>query len=367
LFLQRISPPLAGSPGPSAAALVLAALVAAGCKSGDGAEPAAAPPAVKVETAAVVEGVAPRAIALTGTLKGSREADVAANASGRVLEAPIERGTEVAQGATLARLDVRSAALGASEARAHSEGAKAQVEHARAECGRARELFDQGALSRQEFERTSAQCRTSEQAEAAARARASLAAQAVVDGVVRAPFAGVVTERFVDPGEYVREDTRVATLVDDRTLRLEFAVPEARFGTLRPGVAVSFAVAAYPGRRFEGTLRYVGGAVRPGTRDVVAEALVDNAERPLRPGMFASVSLPTGEERATLVPRAALVARDDRTHVFVLGPDGRLEERVVEAGVEVGDTIAARRGVRAGERVVVRPPPGLRNGQRAAE
>ncbi|WP_437681470.1 efflux RND transporter periplasmic adaptor subunit [Sorangium sp. So ce131] len=352
--------------GRAAGLLLLAALAAApaGCSSKASASNAseAAPQPVRVETREVHEQPMPRALALTGTLRGARQTDLAANAAGRVLETFVERGAEVKRGDLLARLDVRAAALTAAEAQANAALARAQEETARRECARYTALRDSGAISQAEHDRIADQCRSAPLSVAAASARARAAAQGVGDGQIRAPFDGVVTERFVDVGEYVRHDSRVVSLVSAGALRLEFTVPEASLAAVRPGGALTFTVPAYPGRSFAGEVRWIGAAVREATRDLVAEAEVQNPDGALRPGMFASIALATGEAKGPVVPRSAILPKEGRAHLFVV-VDRRLEERVVQTGAEKGDAVAVARGVRAGDKVVITPSEALRNGQ----
>ncbi|WP_438025350.1 efflux RND transporter periplasmic adaptor subunit [Sorangium sp. So ce233] len=349
--------------------LLLAALAAAasGCATkasasdAPGATEAAAPP-VRVETAPAREAPMPRSLALTGTLRGDQQTDLAANAAGRVLETFVERGAEVKKGDLLARLDVRAAALTAAEAQANAALTRAQEETARRECDRTKALLESGAISRAEHDRIADQCRSAPLSVAAAAARARAASQSVGDGQIRAPFDGTITERFVDVGEYVRHDSPVVALVSKGAPRLSFSVPEASLAAVRPGGALTFTVPAYPGRSFAGTVRWIGGAVRETTRDLVAEAEVQDPDGALRPGMFASIALATGEAPSLVVPRSSVVPREGRAHLFVV-VDRRLEERVVQLGAEKGDAVAVLRGVRAGEAIVIHPSEALRNGQ----
>ncbi|WP_437589090.1 efflux RND transporter periplasmic adaptor subunit [Sorangium sp. So ce1000] len=345
--------------------LLALAAAAAGCEETRASASTAAEasgPKAHVETAEVREQPMPRSIALTGTLRGDRETDLAANAAGRVLETFVERGAEVKKGDLLARLDVRAAALTAAEAQANAALTRAQEETAKRECERYEALLEGGAISRVEHDRIADQCRSAPLSVAAASARARAAAQSVGDGQIRAPFDGVVAERFVDVGEYVRQDSRVVALVSKGAPRLRFTVPEASLAAVETGGALTFTVPAYPRRPFAGTVRWIGAAVRETTRDLVAEAEVQDPGGALRPGMFASVALAIGEVPSPVVPRSAIVPREGRAHLFAV-VDGRLEERVVQTGAEKGDAIAVLRGVRVGEAIVTNPSEALRNGQ----
>jgi membrane fusion protein, multidrug efflux system len=349
-----------------AASLLLLALAAApaGCKAKASAavstEESARP--IHVETTEVIDKAMPRSLALTGTLRGERQTDLAANANGRVLETLVERGAEVKKGALIARLDVRAAALSAAEAQANVAVARAQEATATRECERSKALLAKGVISQVEFDKTSDLCRTSPLSVAAAAARVSSVSQGIGDGQIRAPFDGMISERFVEVGEYVRQDSKVVSLVSVDKLRIEFTVPEASLASVKEGGALTFTVTAYPDRSFTGTVRFISAAVRETTRDLVAEAKVENTDRALRPGMFASIALATGEAPSTVVLKDAIVMKDGRARVFAV-VDHRLEERVVQTGVEKDGVIAVVRGVRAGDKLVLKPSETLQNGQ----
>lgn len=361
----------------AAAAPLAIAILAAGCSSPSSASTSTPAPAgaasgaasttaaERVATTAVTARPVPRFLSVTGQLKSGRETDLAANASGRVLTTKVERGSQVKAGDVLATLDVRAAALSAAEAKAQAEISAASAANAKLECERTRALVASGSLGKAELDRMDGQCTTTALAVGAAQARSQLAAQNVGDGVIRAPFAGVVAERFVDVGEFVRQDSKVVTLVDLSALRLELTIPESNIAAAQPGAKVEFTVAGYPDRKFTGALAFVGASVRSTTRDVVAEAKVDGTDAVLRPGMFASGRLMSGEEKTPVVPKTAVVTRDGKSTAFVV-VDGRVEQRILQLGEPSGEEVAVLRGVAEGEKVVVTPNDKLRNGVRVA-
>jgi membrane fusion protein, multidrug efflux system len=352
--------------GPCAllSAALLAALAIGGCKqTSEAAEPAPEAAAVSVQTEPVTVSDVPRMLRLSGSLRGDREVDLAANASGRVLSTAVERGERVLPNQVIATLDVRAAHLSATEAQAQAKSARAQQDQAANECERYERLKQKAAITDLEYLQKMTQCRTLPLSAEAATARAALAAQNVGDGVIRAPFAGIVAERFVEVGQFVRQDTRVVSLVSADPIRLQLSVPEADVSNVREGGAVSFVVGAYPERRFTGTIRFVSGVVRATTRDLVVEALVQNKDRALLPGMFADAELVVGQRRLPTVPKAAIFRRDDEAHAFVVVAD-RLQERVLALGPELGDRVAVVRGANDGERIATAQLDSLKNGQR---
>lgn len=318
--------------------------------------------AVKVALQSVGTREVPVWLSLTGQLKGRRAADLAADANGKVTRTLVERGDTVKAGQPLVVLDTRAAVLSLAEAKASAESAAAAAENAKLNCERYRVLAKQGAISDFEYDSYSVQCRTSDLSASAARARAAMASKNLGDGIIRAPFAGSIAERYVDVGQYVRSDSRVVALVDLSALRLEFTVPEVRIAAARPGAKVRFQVGGYPDRTFDGTVKHVSAQVRPATRDVVAEAIVDAPPLELKPGMFAAVKLNQGTQSLPVVPSSSVVHRDGKSVVFV-AVKGRLEERIVHVGEVVGQETTVSAGIASGDQLVISPSNSLRNGQ----
>ncbi|MFO0666693.1 MAG: efflux RND transporter periplasmic adaptor subunit [Polyangiaceae bacterium] len=343
-------------------AVTMLASVGVGCKQQGPADTKVdAGPKVRVTTTAVVSQPMPRVLPLTGSLRGEEQSDLAAGTAGRLLRVQIERGSEVKKGDVLAVVDTRQAQLTAAEAKTSAALAAAQGANAQRDCERYKALFDKGSISRAEYDKFTDQCKTTDLSAKAAELRAAQAGQTVSDGIIRAPFSGVIADRWVDVGEFVRTDTKVVTLVTMNPLRLEFAVPEARMNLVKKGAEVTFHVPSHPGKAWKGTVKFLSAAVREASRDVVVEAAVDNADRQLAPGMFAEVELSLGEEKTTVVPTGAIIARESLSHLFVV-EDGRAVERVVAVGPTKEGLVAITRGVKDGEKVILSPPPELSNG-----
>lgn len=320
----------------------------------------AAPIAVKLVAAQTLK--APRVVTLSGSLIGAEQADVAAGAAGKVLATYVERGSNVKKGAILARLDARAVAAQAAQAAADAESARAQAAQAQLDCGRVERLNDKGAISKADYDKTRTQCQTSKWSVESAEARKTLTAEALHDTEIRAPFSGEVVERAVTAGEYVRAETRVVTLVNTDSLRVEITVPEADVALVRQGMQVDFRTAGDSGGHvFHGKIRYVGPAVRKQSRDSVVEAVFANDDHDLRPGMFVTARLAVGEEELPAVPTAAVRADGNLRHVFV-DVSGRLEDRLVQAGEPVGEKTPIVSGLKAGEQVVAELTPDVRDG-----
>jgi membrane fusion protein (multidrug efflux system) len=324
---------------------------------------------VKVETATAAGRTVPRTLKLRGTLEANRNADVAADTAGKVSATFVERGAFVKKGAVLARLDVANAAFAATQAKADKESAEADAVLAADELARTERLVASGSIGDAELVRARARKTAAAQRVQAAGAHAALSAKTVGDGVVRAPFEGLIADRWIDEGEYVAPSMKVVTLLDVSTLRLKLFVPESAALAVREGQDVSFTVSSAPGKTFTGRVRYVGPQLHATSRELVVEAVVENADRTLKPGGFATAHLAMGERQAMVIPASALRKVGASTRVFVVR-DGKLEDRICEVddsiGAAPGDAEAhVLQGLKDGERIVVKPTPDLRDGLRA--
>lgn len=318
-------------------------------------KPKSAPIVVKGSTLKASERSFPRFLRVTGQLAARNDAVVAADSTGRVVATEVERGSVVKAGDVLARLDERQPKLSLAEAEASFGLAKARLALAINEQERNKPLAEKRAVADADYQKLLTEVAAREAELAASEARQALAKKTLDDCVIRTLFSGVVAERMVEPGEYVRADSPIARVADLSTLRLVLNVPETEVGALAIGQKVEFTTAAYPARSFMGNLKFLGAAMREASRDLVIEALVDNAEGILRPGFFCDARIILREEKAVAVPEEALRIEGSRRRVFVISTDGILAERLVEVGETREGFTEIRRGVAVGETVLVKP------------
>ena len=371
-------------------AVLAATLVTAGCRADAVGEavPAEAA-AVAVSVVAAAQSPIARFIRVSGTLTAQESADVAAEIAGRVVATPVERGSRIAAGGDLVRIAATEVDAQAREAQANAAQIEARLGIAggttfdvarvpevasanaarglaRTDFARAQTLHKAQLISQAEFEQKSAQLESSErqydvavngaeqqyQSLMAARARVTMAQKAVADTVVRAPFAGVVGERFVSVGDYVTRGTKVASVMRVDPLRVELTVPEQYVSAVETGRPVTFEVDAYPGETFTGQVRFVSPSVNADTRALLIEAVVPNDTGRLKPGLFATARIEEATPRpGILVPATALRTIAGTARVFVVQGD-RVEERVVMTAQVVGPRVEIADGLKAGETVV---------------
>ncbi|HEX7318199.1 MAG TPA: efflux RND transporter periplasmic adaptor subunit [Pyrinomonadaceae bacterium] len=184
-----------------------------------------------------------------------------------------------------------------------------------------------------------------------ARAAVAIAQKAVADAVIRAPYAGYISNRPIAVGEYVTPASIIATVLRTNPIKLQLLVPEADAPHLSPGMGVSLEVDAFRDRKFAGSVSAVNPAIDPASRSATVEALVQNPDNALRSGMFATARIARqGGSRSVYVPRAAVMndANTQSYRVFVIQGD-TAKLRVVQIGTEEGDRVQILSGVEADE------------------
>jgi RND family efflux transporter MFP subunit len=319
------------------------------------------PKSVEVQIVAATSSPMPRYLLVTGELQADKEALVAADAAGKVLRAPMERGTVVKQGEVLVQLDDRSAKLALDEAQANENLAQVHYDLAENDVNRNKSLADAHAIAASEFQRYQSEQKARAAELQLAKVRVENAQKTLNDTTIRAPFSGIVAERLVQVGEYVRNDTAVAKLIDIHTLRLLLNIPEPSVSSIHVNQEVSFTLSSFPDHAFNGKVARVSPAVRNASRDMLIEALIDNSDNVLRPGFFASAKVRLEDAPAVAVPAAAVRKQGDSHKVFVV-ENGHAVERLVQMGESTASLVEIRGGIKAQESIVLTPPDYLVDG-----
>ncbi len=339
------------------AMLSLLVLFACAPGGGEGRDREANAP-LAVHTAPVVAGAVPLTVPLAGTVVAAREARVAADSNGVVVEVGVEPGQAVQRGDVLVVLDARLAALQAAASRAQAAASEAQLAAAVADCERTAELAQAGLVSASVAERARSGCDASRAGLEAARASAELAGTALGKTRVRAPFDGVVGDRLVEVGDFVGAAQPVATLYGAGPMAVEFSVPERIAGQVSLGAPVWITVAGVP---VPGAVSRLSGAIRLPARDRLAEAVLTGGDG-LIPGQFVQVELELGQGAGLLVPASAVQATGSARRVFVARQQ-KAVETLVRTGARVGESWVVESGLAAGDLVVLEPPAELGDGR----
>jgi RND family efflux transporter MFP subunit len=308
---------------------------------------------------------------ISGTLVADREARIRAEVAGAVLQTFVDQGQRVEAGTVMGRIDdavLRDAAASARSAVAQLQVATTQAAR---ELQRSRTLVAAGAIAERDVE-VSERASLAAQAQLAdAQSRVASAEKSLRNATVRAPFAGVVSEKSVNPGDIVAPGAAMFTVIDPRSLRLEASVPTSALGDVRVGAPVTFSVNGFADRKLEGRITRVNPAVDPQTKQVRILASVPNTRGQLVSGLFVEGRVDSQKRVGIMVPEQAIDqtavspyvmrlkdGKVERVEVQLGARDQGAEAFEVKSGIAVGDTVllGAARNISAGSQVTVSAP-----------
>lgn len=275
--------------------------------------------------------------------------------AGRVIRISAEAGQQVNAGDALLQLDSPDYAAAASD----SVKADADLLRKQQVFERAKPLFDSQGMARRDLESAEADWHQAEAEALRAKARLkNLASNAITpDGQfnLRAPIAGVISERQVNAGSEVRPDATspLFVITDPQHLWVLIDLPERQLDKVKVGQPVFVEVDAYPDEIFYGKVTVIGGALDPLTRRIQVRCYLNNPEHKLKPEMYARVT-PDVDNQATLprIPNSALFTQGVSSFVFVELSPGVLQRRKVELTLQSHEYSYVKQGLHSGERVV---------------
>lgn len=326
----------------------MVAVVFSGCHSESEPPDAESLPTAKVHVEAVEAKSHPVTEEVIGTVRAKIRATVEAKVSGRITRMAVDLGQPVEQGQLLAEID-------AQEVKARLDQALATREQAKQDLDRYTVLLKKQVAARQEFDAVQARYRV---ADAAVKE-----AQAMLDYVnVRAPFAGVVSRRLADTGDFAAPGKPLLEVEDPNVLRFEADVPEALIGSVDKGDAIAVRISSL-NEESDGTVSEISPSADPNSRTFLVRIDLP-ADPALRSGQFGRAAIPVGEVTGLRVPASAVVVRGQMEMVFVVD-DGNVRLRLVKTGKRFGDEIEILSGLTGGEKVVDKDVSALIDGQPA--
>ncbi|WP_020482907.1 efflux RND transporter periplasmic adaptor subunit [Methylomonas sp. MK1] len=275
--------------------------------------------------------------------------------AGRVISKPVALGTAVQAGSTLLELDSPDVA----DAEADFAKAQAAATLAGHSLTRQQELFAGKAISRKELEQAQSDLSSarSDLQRATDRLKNLHLSARQADGrfALRAPLAGVVVERNVNPGLEVRPDfdKPLYVVTDLQHLTVLMEVFEINIGKIKLGQKVAVTVPAYPGEIFPATVEYIGQVLDETTRTVQVRCKLDNPEGRLMPGMYTTITVESAaDDLAFVIPLTAVFTEGDADYVFIALDDNRYRQRRVDIGLRLKDQAVVTQGLDANEMLV---------------
>ena len=319
--------------------------------SGQAARQAAAP-VVEISNATTMQVV--ERVEAVGTARANESLVIAAKQTGNIARINFQEGQIVRSGAVLIELESRERAADTEGARAEIQQARAVADEIRQQLDRTRTLRATGNAPEARVDQLESQLRAAEGRIRQNESRLRAADARFEEYRITAPFDGRVGLRQVSLGALVQPGTAITTLDDVRTIKVEFSIPEQFLGQLRQGLSVVALTPAYPGREFKGEVTAIDTRIDPATRAARLNASFDNADGSLRPGMFLTISLAIAtRENAVIVPEDALVAEGARQFLFVV-VDGKAMRKEVKLGVRMQGRVEIAEGITPADTLIVR-------------
>jgi membrane fusion protein (multidrug efflux system) len=340
-----------------AAAVAVAILFAqSGCKWFRGAEA----PATPVQTIHPKRGEIVRKITLPGNVMAYQQATLYAKVAGYLKTINVDKGDSVKEGDMLAEIEAPEMLADLVKARAEAEAA--QLDYKRV---------------------TEAQKKASDlvmpQTVDAAKAKSGVAVAGVQRietllsyAKITAPFSGVITKRWVDPGALIPAPTSssapqsaaVVTLMDFSAVRIDVAIPDTEAPFVKKDLPVKVTVSELPGRSFAGTITRFSYALDESTKTMTTEIDISNPDLALRPGMWASVEIELQKkENALLIPAEALVTEKNKNSVFVVR-DSKAQKVLITTGFDDGVNVEILKGCGPNDSVIVAGKQSVTDGQK---
>ena len=373
-------------------AVVLFLIGYAGCSNaqpGEGKKQGGGPPPVSIQTTKVQRISVARQVTLSGTLVSPDQAKVSSEVPGIIRQVAIQLGQEVKLGEPLVYLapEELDLALRRADSQLHQTEAQLGIDgvkvkeplpdeqtasvrtavanrnDARSQLVRISQMFTQGLVPQSDLDAAKTRMEVSEASCQSAlenilnlkaalqdrRAAVDLAKKKLKDAVIRAPVTGAISERLVQTGEFIRENTQVCTIVQMNPLKLKTAIQERHVALIRPKQSVQFSVESFPGEAFEGRVAYISPAIDQGTRTFTVEALVDNPTRRLKPGFFAKGTVVTHtDENVLAVPEDAVSTLAGVSNVFII-EEGQIRQQGVSLGIRQENVVEITNGLKGDE------------------
>ncbi len=306
--------------------------------------PAEAPPP---DLVAVTDSTVPSVIEETGIAAPVTQATLSTRLMGAVTEVLVHEGDQVRAGQVVLRLDTRDLDARATQAAAGIAAAEAQADEAARYAVRIRGLYADSAAPKALLDAAEAGLARAEAGLAAARGAGSELSAVARYGVLRAPFAGVVTRRWVDPGAFAAPGAPLLTMESTGRLRVSVTTTPVVARALRRGGMLEARIEDLPAAaEIEGVVPAQGGGL------YTVNAIVRDADGRFPSGGAATLLLPTGQHRGMFVPAAAITRQGDLTGVRTWIGD-HAELRWVRLGAERGDLVEVLSGLQGDESVVL--------------
>lgn len=297
-----------------------------------------------VKTAAVEKTQRQNTLQMTGTIDAAERELITARAAGIIESINVDNGDRIEAGQILAEIDSQPYQSLVEVNEATLTQAQAQLNSTRSAWERMKPLYEAGAVSEQDYENTQAALTAAEADVSAAAAALSIAQRDLGYTRVVSPLSGLIADRNIIRGQMVAQGTPLMEVQNLSAVDIYVTIGQSQLGSIKTGLPAEVRVDAFADQVFSGTVSSINPAANPQGRTFLVKIKAANPDDLLRAGMFASVTIQTGEEFTVLsVPGEALTSKQGQFYVFI--PEGGI---VKLAPVEIGEVFDGRVEIKAG-------------------
>ncbi len=308
----------------------------------------------QLETAIVLQSASVVEYELDGVIEASKQATLSAEVSGRIETVNFDVGDFVREGEVILTIRDNEYRAGLQKAKASLAEAGANFQDAIKNFKRSQDLHDQKLISQAKFDKARANLKTAEARVEAAQAAVSEAQERLDHTVLRAPYSGVVVERYVEPGETTQVGQRIMSGYARGQLRVKVNVPQSLIAAVREHRSARVLLLESNASVMVDQITIYPYA-NPQNHSFPVRIELAASELPVFPGMLVKVAFAIAATNRLLIPASALVQRSEVNAVYVINHQGRVSLRQVRPGNRLGDQIEILAGVEAGEQVALDP------------
>jgi RND family efflux transporter MFP subunit len=329
-------------------------------------EKAAAAPIRPVRAVTIAYQESGDTLSLTGEIQPRYQADIGFRVSGKILERPVDVGTEVKKDDLIARLDPQQFRQDLEVAKSEVAAAQAEVTRSQAQEYRQRELLKNGHTTQVKYDLALKSFKTAEAQLNAARAKQVQASENLGYTELKADNDGVITAVGADAGQVVSAGQMVVRLAQPGEREAVFNVAEAAFKTSPKNPTVLVHLVSNPDIKTTGTVRYVSPQADPATRTYTVRVSLPNAPPQMRLGANVVGTVTLNQARTVTLPGSALFQRDGKAAVWLVGKDHTVQLKPITVDRYQGDSVIVVGGLAQGEVVVTAGVQKLLPGQKVS-
>lgn len=326
-----------------------ASLALCSCGSSNSSAPAAKQEEAvhNVEVTTASKSDVPQKSTYSSTVEAYAVNNIAPQTSARIRKINVEIGDFVEKGQVLAEMD-----------RFQLDQTALQLQNDSTEYSRIKALYLQGGVSKSDFEA----------AELGWKVRRKNYENILENTILRSPLTGFVSARSYDVGDLYSMSAPLFTVQQVTPVKLLVGISESEYTKVKKGDRIDITVDAIPGRHFEGKVNRLYPTINEATHTFQAEVTVPNADRILRPGMYARVTVTFGVNNSIVLPDKAIVKQEGtgQKYVYTVNPDNTVNFVPVELGVHEGFFYEVLGGISEGDVVVVNGASALREGAKVS-